>query len=52
LRRVGNGPGCNTSVAPSRFISLTQKRLMDMISDGHFLDGLFYRLNTISITAL
>jgi transcriptional regulator of aromatic amino acid metabolism len=31
-------------------ISLTQKRLMDMVYDGRFLEGLFYRLNTISIT--
>lgn len=32
-------------------VSLTQKRLLSMVCDGRFLEGLFYRLNTISITA-
>ena len=32
-------------------VSLTQKRLMGMVCDGRFLEGLFYRLNTISVTA-
>jgi transcriptional regulator of acetoin/glycerol metabolism len=32
-------------------ISVTQKRLVDMICDGRFLEGLFYRLNTVSVTA-
>jgi len=32
-------------------VSVTQKRLMGMVCDGRFLEGLFYRLNTISITA-
>jgi transcriptional regulator of aromatic amino acid metabolism len=32
-------------------VSITQKRLMGMVCDGRFLEGLFYRLNTISITA-
>jgi transcriptional regulator of acetoin/glycerol metabolism len=32
-------------------VSVTQKRLMGMVCDGRFLEGLFYRLNTISVTA-
>jgi DNA-binding NtrC family response regulator len=32
-------------------VSLTEKRLMGMVCDGRFLEGLFYRLNTISVTA-
>jgi transcriptional regulator of acetoin/glycerol metabolism len=32
-------------------VSVTQKRLIGMVCDGRFLEGLFYRLNTISITA-
>jgi len=32
-------------------VSLTKKRLLSMVCDGRFLEGLFYRLNTISITA-
>jgi transcriptional regulator of aromatic amino acid metabolism len=32
-------------------VSLTKKRLMGMVCDGRFLEGLFYRLNTISVTA-
>lgn len=32
-------------------VSLTHKRLMGMVCDGRFLEGLFYRLNTISVTA-
>jgi len=32
-------------------VSMTSKRLMGMVCDGRFLEGLFYRLNTISITA-
>jgi transcriptional regulator of aromatic amino acid metabolism len=32
-------------------ISVTQKRMLDMICDGRVLEGLFYRLNTISIRA-
>jgi transcriptional regulator of acetoin/glycerol metabolism len=32
-------------------ISVTQKRVVEMVCDGRFLEGLFYRLNTISITA-
>jgi transcriptional regulator of acetoin/glycerol metabolism len=32
-------------------VSLTQKRLLSLVCDGRFLEGLFYRLNTISITA-
>jgi transcriptional regulator of aromatic amino acid metabolism len=32
-------------------ISVTQRRLLDLVCDGRFLEGLFYRLNTISIRA-
>jgi sigma54-dependent transcription regulator len=32
-------------------VSVTERRLMGMVCDGRFLEGLFYRLNTISITA-
>jgi transcriptional regulator of aromatic amino acid metabolism len=32
-------------------VSLTQKRLLSLVCDGRFLEGLFYRLNTVSITA-
>ena len=32
-------------------VSVTEERLMGMVCDGRFLEGLFYRLNTISITA-
>ncbi len=32
-------------------VSVTQKRLLGMVCDGRFLEGLFYRLNTISVTA-
>ena len=32
-------------------VSVTEKRLMGMVCDGRFLEGLFYRLNTISVTA-
>jgi transcriptional regulator of acetoin/glycerol metabolism len=32
-------------------VSITQKRLLGMVCDGRFLEGLFYRLNTISVTA-
>jgi DNA-binding NtrC family response regulator len=32
-------------------VSITRKRLLGMVCDGRFLEGLFYRLNTISITA-
>ena len=34
-----------------QIVSLTERRLMGMVCDGRFLEGLFYRLNTISITA-
>ncbi|HEY7287001.1 MAG TPA: sigma 54-interacting transcriptional regulator [Vicinamibacterales bacterium] len=36
---------------PIQVVSLTQKRLLSLVCDGRFLEGLFYRLNTISITA-
>ena len=32
-------------------VSVTETRLMGLVCDGRFLEGLFYRLNTISITA-
>jgi transcriptional regulator of acetoin/glycerol metabolism len=32
-------------------ISVTQERLVEMVCDGRFLEGLFYRLNTVSVTA-
>jgi len=32
-------------------VSVTEKRLLGMVCDGRFLEGLFYRLNTISVTA-
>ena len=33
-------------------VSITEQPLVDMVHDGYFLEGLFYRLNTISITAM
>jgi transcriptional regulator of aromatic amino acid metabolism len=35
----------------TQVVSVTEKRLMGMVCDGRFLEGLFYRLNTISVTA-
>jgi transcriptional regulator of acetoin/glycerol metabolism len=32
-------------------VSITHKRLIGLVCDGRFLEGLFYRLNTISVTA-
>jgi transcriptional regulator of acetoin/glycerol metabolism len=32
-------------------VSLTEWDLMGMVGNGRFLEGLFYRLNTISVTA-
>jgi len=32
-------------------VSVTAMRLMDLVQDGRFLEGLFYRLNLISVTA-
>ena len=32
-------------------VSVTGIRLMDLVRDGRFLEGLFYRLNIISLTA-
>jgi hypothetical protein len=32
-------------------VSLTEEPLIDKVRDGSFLEGLFYRLNTISLTA-
>ncbi|HEY7291960.1 MAG TPA: sigma 54-interacting transcriptional regulator [Vicinamibacterales bacterium] len=32
-------------------VSVTARRLMSLVCEGRFLEGLFYRLNTISITA-
>jgi transcriptional regulator of aromatic amino acid metabolism len=32
-------------------VSVTGIRLMDLVRDGRFLEGLFYRLNIISVTA-
>ena len=33
-------------------VSITDQPLVEMVRDGYFLEGLFYRLNTISITAM
>lgn len=32
-------------------VSVTRAPIEDLISDGEFLDGLFYRLNTVSLRA-
>jgi transcriptional regulator of acetoin/glycerol metabolism len=32
-------------------VSITEQRLIGLVCNGRFLEGLFYRLNTISITA-
>ena len=32
-------------------VSITRKRLIGLVCEGRFLEGLFYRLNTISVTA-
>lgn len=34
----------------AQVVSLTERDLMGMVDNGHFLEGLFYRLNTISVT--
>jgi transcriptional regulator with PAS, ATPase and Fis domain len=46
FRRVGGSKNIKVDV---RIISATNKDLEKMISDGHFRDDLYYRLNTISI---
>ncbi len=35
----------------TQVVSISEKRLLGMVCDGRFLEGLFYRLNTISVTA-
>lgn len=35
----------------TQVVSITHKRLIGLVCDGRFLEGLFYRLNTISVTA-
>jgi transcriptional regulator of aromatic amino acid metabolism len=35
----------------TQVVSVTNVRLMDLVRDGRFLEGLFYRLNLISVTA-
>jgi transcriptional regulator of aromatic amino acid metabolism len=35
----------------TQVVSVTGTRLMDLVRDGRFLEGLFYRLNLISVTA-
>ena len=47
FRRVGGSKNIKIDV---RIISATNKDLEKMISDGHFRDDLYYRMNTISIT--
>ena len=32
-------------------VSVTREAIADRVSDGQFLDGLFYRLNTVSVRA-